>query len=169
MDRVKHILRTNGVHNNVVHNMVHPLPRVVARGPSTLQQTAYEAAAAAKKAAEESKCHDEDIVLLLNPPPFNPFPRHGEQYMDPLDVLGDFKANKTRERRYALGPEELTRIVADCQPTVTVNSDNMDPLAQRILPGDAIHTQFMEFIHDRWLTQAKEQAGKEAWIWSGEK
>lgn len=99
----------------------------VPRGASGMQQSAAEATTKA---------------FLLVPPPVEQPPVEQpsvEQLMaeDALAFLGDFKENKKRERRYALGPEELGELFAE---------EEVDLLAQCMRPGDQIYTALMGFI-----------------------
>lgn len=99
----------------------------VPRGASGMQQSAAEATTKA--------------FLLVPPPVEQPSVEQAsvEQLMaeDALAFLGDFKENKKRERRYALGPEELRELFAE---------EEVDPLAQCMRPGDQIYTALMGFI-----------------------
>ena len=72
-------------------------------GASSLQQTAIEATTQATILAHAFKLENPPVGFIGE----DEIPVEQQMLEDRLDVLGEFENDKTRERRYALGPADL--------------------------------------------------------------
>ena len=76
-------------------------------GASSLQQTAIEATTQATILAHAFKLENPPVEFIGE----DEIPVEQLMLEDRLDVLGEFENDKTRERRYALGPADLLALV----------------------------------------------------------